>query len=199
MRHAKTDFNISKVWTGHLDINIASTIKHPRICHPTQPVDLDVIICSSARRCTQTLTLMDTPNTHIIHDPCFIECGYGKYTGLPKDKDTFRRSFYNSPESSDVHIGESRLAGGLRAFKRYQELLLEHNLQDKNVMILSHKNTLCGFWVLHYLDMYYASIGNCLDMEKIDAVPEQHVEEVLYRHPIPSPFVNTKPYELMRW
>jgi hypothetical protein len=82
-------------------------------------------------RCKQTLDLIDTPNTQVIFDPLFIECGYGKYTGLRKNSSTFQRSFYTSPESSEQHIGESRLQGGLRAFKRYQQLVIEQQLQDK--------------------------------------------------------------------
>jgi hypothetical protein len=49
---------------------------------------------------------------------------------------------------------------------------------------------------LYYLDKYYKSIGNSLDVERMDDVPEQHIDEIMARHPIPSPFVNTEPYEI---
>lgn len=202
MRHAITASNINALWTGHLDINIASSIQHPRIIHPPsagQP-GVDVIICSTAKRCRQTLDLMDNTNTKIIYDSQFIECCYGKYTGLPKNREMFQRCLYSSPESSENYIGESRLVGGLRAFRRYEQLITEQQLHDKTVMIVSHKNTLSGFWVLYYLDKYYKSLGNSLDLERIADVPVQLMDEVIAKHPLPSPFVNTQPYELqLEW
>jgi hypothetical protein len=53
MRHAITESNINKIWTGHLDINIATSIPHPPILHPTGEVHLDAIICSTAKRWTE--------------------------------------------------------------------------------------------------------------------------------------------------
>ena len=199
MRHAITASNINSLWTGHLDINIATSIQHPRIMPPTSTgqASVDVIICSTAKRCRQTLDLIDNAtNTKVVYDSQFIECCYGKYTGLPKDSDIFRRTLYNTPGSSGDFIGESRLVGGRRAFKRYQQLVTEQQLHDKAVLIVSHKNTLTGFWVLYYLDQYYKSIGSCLDLERIGDVSVQHMDEIIARHPIPSPFVNTQPYEL---
>jgi broad specificity phosphatase PhoE len=199
MRHAITELNINNVWTGHLDINIASTssMPHSRVPHPPSVSNLDFIICSDAARCRQTLALMDTTNTKVIYDHHFIECGYGKYTGLPKSRDVFHRTFYNTPESSKKYIGESRLSGGLRAYKRYLYLLSKHNLQQKSVMILSHKNTLIGFWALHYLNKDYEAKGKSFDpVVRAEDLCSSEMNCVLERHPAPSPFENDKPYEL---
>lgn len=192
MRHAVTDYNAKRVWTGHLDIDIITP--HPRIRHPP---GLDLIISSTATRCQQTIDLLES-SPRVISDPQFIECGYGKYTGEPKNRELFRRSFLNTPECNDKFIGESQLTGGLRAFRRYQQIVAEEELYDKNVMIVSHKNTLCGFWVLFHLERYFKSIGETLDLTRVHEVSSKLIDVATLGNPVPSPFVNTEPYELMR-
>lgn len=189
MRHAVTDMNINKIWTGHMDISIAKEIHHPLI---SLPDEIDAILCSSAQRCKETVQLMNTNDKLIIFDSDFIECGYGKYTGHKKSKKLFVRNLYNRPESSDIFCGESRLDGGLRSYKKYIKLIEEFSLAGKNVLILSHKNTLCGFWVWFYIDKWNRLIEKVKDPSDLST---KDVETVLKRHPIPS-FDNLKTYVL---
>ena len=193
MRHAITAWNMSKVWTGHVDISISSIVKHTRIHMP----DIDVIISSTAKRCTQTLGLLDfSEDTKVILDPMFIECGYGKLTGMSKSSDVFCRTLRNTPESSSSFVGESRLLGGLRAFRRFQELEKEEQLENKNVLILSHKNTLIGFWLLFFLDIYCGDVCQSLNPKNINDIPQAIADDIFDKHPVPSPFVNSKFYKI---
>lgn len=200
LRHAITESNINNIWTGHLDISISPAVDLCKsIQHPTGPNSLDFIISSDANRCRQTLALLDISKTRVIYDPHFIECGYGKYTGLPKRSEVFKRSLYNTPDSSAEFIGESRLTGGLRAFRRYRQLLLEHDMINKSVMIVSHKNTLLGFWALHYSYERCKARGHCADWARAGSAlvpPDWLLGEVLAEHPAPEPLENTVSYEL---
>jgi hypothetical protein len=64
-------------------------------------------------------------------------------------------------------------------------------------MILSHKNTLIGFWALHYLNKDYEAKGKSFDpVVRAEDLCSSEMNCVLERHPAPSPFENDKPYEL---
>jgi broad specificity phosphatase PhoE len=144
MRHANTINNQNNIYTGHLDIPI---IQNEKIEFNK---DFDCVLSSPMLRCKQTLDILNIKK-NIIYDSRFIECGYGDLTGKIKNNKKFSRNFFNKPEHSDLYKSESIFDGGLRAYNalKYHQ---RHSILKEEVLVMSHKNTLKGLWVLLKLE-----------------------------------------------
>lgn len=143
MRHAITYFNVKNIYTGHLDIPILDF--SPII----SSVKYDLVISSDMIRCKQTLDNLMLNSTPIIYDNRLKESGYGFLTGKEKNKKLFKRDIHNRPPYSKYYKSESIYDSGVRAkncIDSYSKYIYENDY--KNILILSHKNTLSGLWYL---------------------------------------------------
>ena len=68
-----------------------------------------------------------------------------------KDEKKFSRDFFNKPKESHIYNSESIFEGGLRAYNAIKYHQRHSNLKG-DFLVLSHKNTLKGLWVLLNLE-----------------------------------------------
>tara|TARA_Y100000991_G_C21966931_1_gene347344 strand:- start:1659 stop:2285 length:627 start_codon:yes stop_codon:yes gene_type:complete len=144
MRHANTINNQNNICTGHLNIPIIETEKN------NFDNKFHCILSSPMLRCKQTLDILNIKE-NIIYDSRLIECGYGELTGKMKDEKKFSRDFFNKPKESHIYNSESIFEGGLRAYNAIKYHQRHSNLKG-DFLVLSHKNTLKGLWVLLNLE-----------------------------------------------
>lgn len=188
MRHGLTKNNIQNIWTGELDVELESQDE----IYKNEKFDL--ILSSNQKRCRQTVNnlLLDyVPD--IMYDDGLNECGYGALTGMPKDYDEYKRDLFNAPPKSKLYKSESIFEGGLRAYLSYNKLIndyieLKSNINDLNVLIISHKNTMKGLWFFFNLENYVEN----LDEFQIDEADE-YIKDSLKKYPLPE-FENLKIY-----
>ena len=175
MRHANTINNRNNIYTGHMNIPIIQTDKIPF------NKEFSCVLSSPMLRCKQTLDVLNIKD-NIIYDSRFIECGYGKLTGKAKDETKFSRNFFNKPEKSCLYKSESIFEGGLRAYNaiKYHQ---RYSVLDNDVLVLSHKNTLKGLWVLLKLENTFKN-QNCISLYDFVTL-KKNIELLIEKNPIP--------------
>ena len=177
IRHANTINNQNDICTGHLNIPIIDTEK----------INFDnkfnCILSSPMLRCKQTLDILNI-NKNIIYDNRLIECGYGNLTGKKKNKEIFERSFFNKPEISPLFISESIFEAGLRSYNALNYHKKYSILDEDNILVLSHKNTLKGLWVFLKLEkMFYNK--NALELNNFNTL-KCYIEFIIENNEIPQ-------------
>jgi len=175
VRHSLTYLNTNNIYSGQLDIPIISNI------YPKIKPEFDLCISSTMIRCRQTLPLLNFENKPIIFDNRLIEAGYGEITGKLRGHIKFKRTFFNHPPYSPYYKSESIYESGIRAYDcidYYRKIYKDNNI--KNLLILSHKNTLSGLW--HQLNLKecrheefkdFPSFHNCIPIYRTIKLPQK--------------------------
>ena len=185
MRHANTFNNINQIWTGQLDIPIVNSNQDKIFMS-----DYDLVLCSSAIRCRQTLDLMEFSNRpKIIFDDSLLEAGYGEFTGTIKT-DSYKRNFFNKQPESKYYISESIFEAGFRSYMGFSMLSDPYLYENSEILILSHRNTLKGLWTFLNLD----NILTFENEEEIDNI-ERNIMGVLEKSNPPE-FENLVKYHI---
>lgn len=176
MRHANTINNQNNIYTGDLDIPIIYTIEK------NFEKEFSCILSSPMLRCKQTLDVLNIKE-NIIYDSRLIECGYGELTGKMKDGKKFSRDFFNKPKDSHVYNSESIFEGGLRAYNAIKYHQHYSNLKD-DFLVLSHKNTLKGLWVLLNLEKKFQN-QNSVSLYNFETL-KKNIKLVIENEKIPQ-------------
>lgn len=176
MRHANTINNQNNICTGHLDVPI---IQNRKINFDKE---FSCVLSSPMLRCKQTLDFLNIKE-NIIYDSRLIECGYGELTGKIKDDKKFVRNFFNKPKKSVLYDSESIFEGGLRAYNavKYHQ---RYSLLKDNVLVLSHKNTLKGLWVLLKLEKDF-NTEEIISLYSINTLKE-NIDSILNNYNLPE-------------
>lgn len=195
IRHAETIYNKRDLYTGHLDIPIMHNnwnqyqkVNYNHSTHFIHNNKYDVILSSDSLRCKNTIDLLYLNHHHsILYDEHLQECGCGDLTGTLKNTNIFKRTFYNNPPNHNFeYISESILEGGLRCHRSIFNTIHEYNLDDKNnILIVSHKNTLKGFWILYHLYNFY-QIEPITHISQVDEYHMKQIDNIIQIYPIPS-------------
>lgn len=87
VRHAKSEMNLMKVWSGRTDCNITEEgkeIARAELCYKQS--DFDAFFCSPLKRTWQTLeAIIENLNDTPIIDERLIERDFGYWEGMPYD------------------------------------------------------------------------------------------------------------------
>ena len=172
LRHYQTEYNIKKINTGQLDIPILLDDTK----HITLKDKYDMIFSSNLRRCKQTIDLLNLNNHKIIYDSQLIECGFGDLTNQKKDSNIYKRTLYNKPPNlNNKYISESIIECGIRSHKSIMNYIHKYNLQETHkILIVSHRNTLKGFYILYHLYNFY----QIEPLENIELLNEDYINKI---------------------
>lgn len=152
-RHTESEWNKLGMWTGTRDVHLTPYGKERASDMGLLIADIDIqqAFCSEQHRTRETLNEMlramgriDVP---VTHSPALNERDYGDYTGKNKwamrdlvgevEFDRMRREFdYPIPH------GETLAMVYARAVPFYQEVIVPVLRDGKNVLVVSHGNTL---------------------------------------------------------
>ena len=172
MRHADTYNNQNDIWTGEID----TPILKPDFDRMEMGY-YDLVLCSSALRCKQTLNLLEFKNKpKIIYDDSFLEAGYGDLTGKNKNDNIFRRKFFNKPPESFKYKSESIFEAGVRSYFGFAFLADPFLYKNTKILVLSHKNTLKGLWSFLNLD-YMMTLEDEKSLNDIEIDIKNLIEE----------------------
>lgn len=153
VRHAESEWNVLGKWTGRTDVHITQKGREEaaKLGEALKDMELHHTYSSEQIRTVETLThlleaagISGVPHERAAH---LNERDYGEYTGLNKwevleqlGEDVFtkiRRSW-----DHPVPGGETLKAVYERAVPFYKDHILPQLLQGKNVLIVSHGNTI---------------------------------------------------------
>ena len=152
-RHTESEWNKRGIWTGTRDIHLTPYGKERAYDLGLLIADIDIqqAFCSEQHRSRETLDemarAMGRSDVPIIHSSALNERDYGDYTGKNKwnmrdlvgeiEFDRMRREFeYPIPH------GETLSAVYARAVPFYVETIVPMLHDGKNVLVVSHGNTL---------------------------------------------------------
>jgi 2,3-bisphosphoglycerate-dependent phosphoglycerate mutase len=153
VRHAESEWNVLGKWTGRTDVHLTTKGRHEAalLGEAIKDIELHHAYTSEQVRTIETLThlLEAAGKTSTPHDRSehLNERDYGDYTGLNKwevleqlGEDVFtkiRRSW-----SHPIPNGETLQMVHARAVPFYKDFILPELLEGKNVIIVSHGNTI---------------------------------------------------------
>jgi 2,3-bisphosphoglycerate-dependent phosphoglycerate mutase len=153
IRHAESEWNVLGKWTGRTDVNLTEKGRQEasKLGEMLKDIELHQTYSSEQIRTVQTLTgLLETAGkTDVPHQRSehLNERDYGEYTGLNKwevleqlGEDVFtkiRRSW-----DQPVPGGETLKMVHERAVPFYADHILPQLLDGKNVLVVSHGNTI---------------------------------------------------------
>lgn len=153
IRHAESEWNALGKWTGLTDVHITEEGRRQaqKLGKAIKDIELHHAYTSELTRTVETfLNLMQTANNaEIPHEKSkhLNERDYGDYTGLNKwevleqvGEDTFRgiRRGWDHP----IPGGETMKMVHERSVPFYKEHLLPKLMEGKNVVVVSHGNTI---------------------------------------------------------
>ncbi|HSX31935.1 MAG TPA: 2,3-bisphosphoglycerate-dependent phosphoglycerate mutase [Candidatus Saccharimonadales bacterium] len=153
IRHAESEWNALGKWTGRTDVHItpAGREQAAKLGTAIKDIDLHHAYTSEQIRTIETFTHLfetaDNADIPVEHSGHLNERDYGSYTGLNKwevleevGEDTFakiRRSW-----DHPIPEGETMKMVHERAVPFYKEHILPKLLAGKNVVVVSHGNTI---------------------------------------------------------
>lgn len=153
VRHAESEWNVLGKWTGRTDVNLTKKGQREaqQLGEIIKDIELHHSYSSEQIRTVQTLThLLESAGIKgLPHDkaPHLNERDYGNYTGLNKwevleqlGEHTFNRIRRSWDEP--IPGGETLQMVYERAVPFYKEHILPKLLQGKNILIVSHGNTI---------------------------------------------------------
>lgn len=182
VRHAESEWNVLGKWTGRTDVHLTEKGRKDASMLGAIIADIELhhAYTSEQVRTLETLThLLETAQKKgIPHEssPQLNERDYGDYTGLNKwevmeqlgtDVFTKIRRSWDHP----IPGGETLQMVHARAVPFYKEHILPRLLAGKNVLVISHGNT------IRALIKYLEDIGN----EEIAEVEMNFGEIIIYR------------------
>ncbi|HEY5806268.1 MAG TPA: 2,3-bisphosphoglycerate-dependent phosphoglycerate mutase [Candidatus Saccharimonadales bacterium] len=153
VRHAESEWNLLGKWTGRTDVHLTEKGRHEaaQLGAIIQDIELHHAYTSEQIRTVETLLhlLEKAQKTGLSHERSAYlnERDYGEYTGLNKwevleqlGEDTFTRIRRSWDEP--IPGGETLQMVHERAVPFYKEHILPKLLAGKNVMVVSHGNTI---------------------------------------------------------
>ena len=148
VRHCETNLNQQKVYYGRIDcpLNQNGILQAELLRECFKDIELDVIISSPLKRCTETTNIIKGDSGQQIRlEPDFIELDFGLWEGLhykeisekyPEEWEGWVKDWKNATPPK----GESFAQMYTRVKKALDRVLKEH--QGKNVLVVTHKGCL---------------------------------------------------------
>ncbi len=144
MRHAESESNAKKVWTGQSDVPLSEDGKSEiELIKKSGKVPCgDFFASSPLRRCTQSLELLYDRAPDLLVDE-FKECNLGEWVGMPYENlttDPLYLSWLNRPDVPPPS-GESLNDFRHRVGRGYERLLKEVS-GFKSIVLVLHGNVM---------------------------------------------------------
>ncbi len=155
VRHGTSEWNQQGLWTGLTDIDLSEQGMEDALSMAEELTDVhfDSAYSSPLIRARRTIDLildtLDGTDIQVTEDPALNEKDYGVFTGKNKweiKKSVGEEEFLRIRRGWDHQIpaGESLKDVCLRASKYFRETIKPELRQGKNVLVVSHNNTLRG-------------------------------------------------------
>jgi 2,3-bisphosphoglycerate-dependent phosphoglycerate mutase len=193
VRHAESEWNLLGKWTGRTDIHLTDNGRDQaaRVGEMLKDIELHHAYTSEQIRTVETLThVLEGAKKELTHERSgqLNERDYGDYTGLNKwevleqlGEDTFTRIRRSWDEP--IPNGETLEMVHERAVPFYKDHILPKLLEGKNVIVVSHGNTIRA--LIKYLeDISHEGIaevempfGHVL-LYHVDATGKHHSKEM---------------------
>lgn len=154
VRHGQTDWNVERKTQGHTDIPLNENGKNQahNLSDKISNFKIDKIISSDLLRAKETAEIINEKfNVSIECDKRLREMNYGDLEGVCRDELTpdIWEIFNNKPDKLHAEHIES-------VFDRVKSFFDELNLNDENILIVTHGGTL-------RMIMYYANYKDKFD------------------------------------
>lgn len=141
VRHAKTNYNKTKTFTGRIDCDITEEgFEKAKEKFKDMDKNFDYIYCSPLKRTKQTLDAI-IPNTNPIIDERIVEIYLGDWQGVFKETldkdliDAYRAGLYTPPNAESTQELDDRVCSFVEdMFKKYSE-------NDK-ILIVTHSGVM---------------------------------------------------------
>jgi 2,3-bisphosphoglycerate-dependent phosphoglycerate mutase len=153
VRHGESEWNALGMWTGHMDVGLSlhgkEQAKH--VAALLSSIHFDLAYTSQLKRTQETLEVILTElgetDIPVTRHPALSERNYGIYTGKNKEeikKDLGDELYLSLRRAWDHPIpeGESLKDVYGRVVPFYTQEILPHLKAGKNVLIVSHGNTI---------------------------------------------------------
>lgn len=152
VRHGESEWNAKGLWTGWVDIPLSEKGKEEArsAAHALKDVEFHISFTSDLKRAYDTLEIIkrELQITHIptIKHPDFKERHYGIYTGKNKweiQKTVGIEQFKKLRRGWNVPIpkGESLKDVFERVIPKFEELIVPHIADGKNILFVAHGNS----------------------------------------------------------
>lgn len=153
VRHGKSEYNARGLWTGHTDVHITDEGRDEarRAGARLKDIEIHVVHTSELVRTHQTFdeiqTVIERADIVPERHSALNERHYGTYTGKNKwevKDEVGEETFLRIRRSWDEPIpeGESLKDVHARVVPHYEENIKPHLVSGRNVLIVSHGNTL---------------------------------------------------------
>lgn len=146
LRHIRTVYNIEHRLSGQSEV---PTLNREKLLLPAQPIHFDIIFCSPAQRCRDTLQQLsdswDLSETVIQFEPNLLERNLGTLEGMKREDAiaTFPEFFYNGKLRIDAvpPHGES-IADMIHRASLLIPQIKKHTSNDDGILVLAHNQIL---------------------------------------------------------
>jgi 2,3-bisphosphoglycerate-dependent phosphoglycerate mutase len=153
VRHAESEWNKLGKWTGLSDVHLSKKGSSDAILLGLclQDIEIDVVYCSEQVRTVETMEILlkaaKNETAKITRNKNLNERDYGEYTGLDKWEVRDRvgdMTFKKIRRGWDYPIigGETLKMVFARVVPFYKDFIIPELMLGKNVVIISHGNTL---------------------------------------------------------
>ncbi len=132
IRHARTEFNIKRLFQGQLDINLSELgVKETLERGKSFPQDFDICFCSPLERTKKTAEIL-VPYLSLNFDDRLKERHLGDWQGTTITEEKLKKLSNNEvpPNGENVSDIDTRVAEFLD--------MVNENYKDKNVLVVTH-------------------------------------------------------------